>query len=55
MRAVASWQAEVPFGDVQQVVGMLSPAVIDELLAKIAAILRAPKATPDARPGAPGD
>jgi mRNA-degrading endonuclease toxin of MazEF toxin-antitoxin module len=37
--AVASWQAEIPVGDVRQVVGHLPPAVIGELLAKIAASL----------------
>ncbi len=40
--AVASWQAEVPVGDVQQVVGILPPTVIGELLAKIAATLPSP-------------
>ena len=38
--AVASWQAVIPVGDVQQVVGVLPPAVIGELFAKVAAVLR---------------
>jgi mRNA-degrading endonuclease toxin of MazEF toxin-antitoxin module len=52
--AVASWQAEVPFGEVREVIGILPPAVIDELLAKIAVTLAAPKAIPDAGPAASG-
>ena len=36
--AVASWQAEIAADDVHQVVGILPPAVIDELLTKIAAL-----------------
>jgi mRNA-degrading endonuclease toxin of MazEF toxin-antitoxin module len=52
--AVASWRAEISFGEVREVVGHLSPAVIAELLAKIAPNLAAPKATPDAGPGAQG-
>src|SRR6266849_5974303 len=34
--AVASWLAEIPVGDVQQVVGILPPKAIAEILAKIA-------------------
>jgi len=51
--AVASWQAEIPVGCVQQVVGILSPTIIGELLAKVAASLPAPPATPAAGPGDP--
>ncbi len=40
--AVASWQAVVPVGDVQQVVGVLPPTVIGELLAKVVAFLSPP-------------
>jgi mRNA-degrading endonuclease toxin of MazEF toxin-antitoxin module len=40
--AVATWQAEIVVGDVRQVVGHLPPAVIGELLAKIAASLPPP-------------
>jgi mRNA-degrading endonuclease toxin of MazEF toxin-antitoxin module len=51
--AVASWQAEISVGCVQQVVGILSPTVIGELLAKVAATLPAPSATPPAGPADP--
>jgi len=51
--AVASWQVEIPVGDVQQVVGILPPAVIGELLAKIAATLTTPSANPDPGPDDP--
>jgi hypothetical protein len=51
--AVASWQAEIPVGGVQQVVGILSPTIIGELLAKVSATLTAPSATPAAGPGDP--
>jgi mRNA-degrading endonuclease toxin of MazEF toxin-antitoxin module len=51
--AVASWQAEISVADVQQVVGILPTAVIGELLAKIAATLPAPSATPDSGLGDP--
>ncbi len=44
--AVASWQAEIPVGCVQQVVGILSPTIIGEVLAKVSASLPAPSATP---------
>jgi hypothetical protein len=37
--AVASWQAEIAAGDVQEVVGVLSPTVIGELLSKASASL----------------
>jgi mRNA-degrading endonuclease toxin of MazEF toxin-antitoxin module len=33
--AVANWQAEIAVGDVQEVVGILSPAVIRELLSRV--------------------
>ena len=46
--AVASWLAELPLSDVNQVVGILPPAVIGELLTKIAAA-SAPQ--PSAPPG----
>jgi mRNA-degrading endonuclease toxin of MazEF toxin-antitoxin module len=44
--AVASWQVEISFANVQQVVGILPPTVIAELLAKIAATLPPPTASP---------
>ncbi|HEX3448601.1 MAG TPA: type II toxin-antitoxin system PemK/MazF family toxin [Isosphaeraceae bacterium] len=44
--AVASWQVEISFANVQQVVGILPPTVIAELLAKIAATLPPPSASP---------
>jgi mRNA-degrading endonuclease toxin of MazEF toxin-antitoxin module len=44
--AVATWQAEIPVARVQQVVGILPPKIIGELLAKISASLPAPPATP---------
>jgi mRNA-degrading endonuclease toxin of MazEF toxin-antitoxin module len=44
--AVASWQVEISFANVQQVVGILPPTVIAELLAKIAATLPPPTAAP---------
>ena len=34
--AVASWLAEIPVCDVQQVVGVVPPAVVKDLLAKLA-------------------
>ena len=33
--AVATWLAEIPVSDVQQIVGILPPAVIAEVLAKV--------------------
>jgi len=36
--AVASWQALIPVGSVRQVVGVLPPRVIGELLAKVVAV-----------------
>ena len=48
--AVASWQVEIPVGDVQQVAGILTPTVIGELLTKVAAALPPPSAAP--APGA---
>ena len=50
--AVASWQAEIPVDSVQQPVGILPPAVIAELLAKIAATL-SPR--PASQPPGPGE
>jgi hypothetical protein len=38
---------------VQQIVGVLSPTIIGELLAEISAALPAPSATPAAGPGDP--
>ncbi len=44
--AVTSWQAEIAADDVTQVVGILPPQVITELLAQIAAaVLRQPDAS----------
>jgi mRNA-degrading endonuclease toxin of MazEF toxin-antitoxin module len=51
--AIASWQAEVPTADVQQVVGVLPPAVIAELLAKVAAATPPPAPPSVAGGGAP--
>jgi mRNA-degrading endonuclease toxin of MazEF toxin-antitoxin module len=48
--AVASWLAELPVRDVQEVVGILPPAVIAELLSKVAAAL--PPAVPPVEGGA---
>ena len=45
--AVAGWLAVIPVGAVQQVVGILPPATIGELLAKITAVLP-PTPTPPA-------
>lgn len=53
--AVASWQAEIPVSDVQQVVGILPPAVIGELLSKVAATLPPPPPPADAGDAAPDD
>jgi hypothetical protein len=44
--AVASWQAEIPVGDVQQVVGILPTPVIGELLAEVSAALPPPSSAP---------
>jgi len=44
--AVASWQSVIPVGDVQQVIGILPPAVLGELLAKAAVVLSPPSAPP---------
>jgi len=41
--AVASWQAVISASDVQSVVGLLPPAAIAEVLAKVAEILDGPK------------
>jgi hypothetical protein len=51
--AVASWQARIPVGDVRQVVGILPPSVIADLLAKVAATLPPPQAPAAAPGGAP--
>jgi PemK-like, MazF-like toxin of type II toxin-antitoxin system len=51
--AVASWQVEISFANVQQVVGILPPTVIAELLAKIAATLPPPTASPASGLGDP--
>jgi hypothetical protein len=45
--AVTTWQAEIAVGDVQQVVGILPPEVIAELLAKIVAAMPPPPPAPD--------
>ncbi len=47
--AVAGWQLEIPVADVQQVVGILPPAVIAELLAKVDAAMP-PPATEEGNP-----
>jgi mRNA-degrading endonuclease toxin of MazEF toxin-antitoxin module len=52
--AVASWQAEVPVHAAQQVVGILPPEAIRELLAKLASVLPTPLATTAPTPP-PGD
>jgi hypothetical protein len=52
--AVAAWLAEIPLGDVQQVVGILPPAAVAEILAKVAgALSSSPPAQPAAGPPAP--
>jgi hypothetical protein len=51
--AVAGWQVEIPVSDVQQVVCILPPTVIGELLTKVAAALSPPSAAPVPRPGDP--
>jgi hypothetical protein len=48
--AVTTWQAEIAVGDVQQVVGILPPKVIAELLAKIVAAMPPPPAQPPPPP-----
>src|SRR5205823_6089400 len=53
--AVTSWQAEILAGDVHQVVGILPPAVIEELLAKVSAAIPPPTAAEGAPPGGPHD
>ncbi len=52
--AVASWQAEIAVSAAQQVVGILPPQTIGELLAKISAALPPFSATPAPTP-LPGD
>ena len=51
--AVASWQAEIPIVDVQEVVGILPPRAIGELLVKVADALPPPSVGPTSRPGDP--
>jgi mRNA-degrading endonuclease toxin of MazEF toxin-antitoxin module len=51
--AVASWQAAIAVGDVQQVVGVLPPTVIGELLGKVSAALSLPSEVPAPDPGDP--
>jgi hypothetical protein len=51
--AVASWHAEIAVGDVQEVVGVLAPAVIGELLGKVSAALSVPPEVPSPEPGDP--
>jgi hypothetical protein len=50
--AVASWQAEIAVGDVQDVVGILPPTVIRELLGRVSAAL---SGLSDRSPEEPGD
>jgi PemK-like, MazF-like toxin of type II toxin-antitoxin system len=45
--AVTTWQAEIAAQDVQEVVGILPPAVMDVVLAKIEASMSGPPATAD--------
>lgn len=40
--AVSSWQAEIAVSSIKEVVGILPPAVIDELLTKVAGFLSPP-------------
>jgi hypothetical protein len=40
--AVATWQATIALGDIQQVVGILPPVAISELLTKVAHATNAP-------------
>ena len=42
--AVATWLAQIRLTDVRQIVGLLRPTVIDELLTKIAAAVPPPAA-----------
>lgn len=44
--AVAFWLAEIPVTDIRQVVGILPPGVMDELLARILAITASPPVPP---------
>ena len=52
--AVASWQAEIAVGDVQQVVGVLPPTVIVELLEMVSATLSPPAEDSLQEPGDSG-
>jgi hypothetical protein len=51
--AVATWQAEIAVGDVQEVAGILPPTVIGELLGKVSAAVLALPERPAARPSGP--
>jgi hypothetical protein len=51
--AVTSWQAEIPVGNVQEVVGILPSAVIEELLAKVEAAIPPPAQTAGGTPETP--
>lgn len=51
--AVATWLAEIPMSAVQQVVGILPPAVIGELLAKISVASPLPPIPPTETGGQP--
>jgi mRNA-degrading endonuclease toxin of MazEF toxin-antitoxin module len=48
--AVATWQAEVPVCDIHEVVGVLPPTTIRELLEKVASPLPSPAAAPASQP-----
>jgi hypothetical protein len=49
--AVGSWQAEIAVGDVQEVVGVLSPAVTGRFLRKVSAALTLPTESHTPKPG----
>jgi mRNA-degrading endonuclease toxin of MazEF toxin-antitoxin module len=51
--AVASWHAEIAVVDVQEVVGILPPAVMGELLGKVATALSRPLEGPTPEPSGP--
>jgi PemK-like, MazF-like toxin of type II toxin-antitoxin system len=57
--AVASWHAEIAVGDVQEVVGIMPPAVMGELLGKVAIALsrlpEGPAPAPSSPPAGPVD
>jgi mRNA-degrading endonuclease toxin of MazEF toxin-antitoxin module len=52
--AVATWLAEIPVSNVQQIVGVLPPAIMAEVLAKVLAALP-PTAAPIDASSAPSD